>query len=93
MSKSCPSARTFIMPEKQRRPQGRGPAGGVEGLYREVAHACQTVNAAVLGIFCRAEKGLKSEGPYSAFCINRGYSDRGLLPRCPLKAHAPEGFL
>jgi hypothetical protein len=58
------------MPEKQRRPQARGPAGGVEGVYKETVVACQTVNTAVLGIFCRAEKSFKSKALillYSAF--------------------------
>ena len=56
MSKSCPSARTFIMPEKQSRPQERASASGAEGVYREVVKACQTGNAAVLRKFCRAGK-------------------------------------
>ena len=54
MSKSCLSARTFIMPEKQSRPQDRGHAGGVERVYREAVNRCQTGKAGLPRLFCRA---------------------------------------
>jgi hypothetical protein len=82
------------MPEKQRRPQARGPAGGVEGVYREVALACQTVNASVLGIFCRAEKGHKLKAVILLSRIDRGPKliAAFIFPSRRHKAHAPEGF-
>jgi hypothetical protein len=53
MSKSCPSARTFIMPEKQSRPQERASASGADGVYREVVKACQTGKRPSRRLFCR----------------------------------------
>jgi hypothetical protein len=60
MSKSCPAARIIIMPEKRRRPQDRSPAGGVEGVYRGVTLACQTVNARMWQFFFSSENGRKT---------------------------------
>jgi hypothetical protein len=68
MSKSRPKARTSTMPEKRRRPQDGGPAGGVEGVYRQVVPACQTVNEALLPNLFAVQKG---HGPSGALALSK----------------------
>src|SRR5579862_8132162 len=83
MSKSCLSARTFIMPEKQHRPQDRGPAGGVEGVYREAVNRCQTGKSRSRGLFAASQ----NRRPPRA-CARRGGGGPRVRPKADVRTNS-----